>query len=49
MVLEADDRREAEAVVVEDLMVKSGLVEWQLRGWRSAVGDLATIPEVGIP
>jgi uncharacterized protein YciI len=40
LLLEADDFAGAEALIREDPVVASGLVEWSLHRWISAVGDL---------
>jgi uncharacterized protein YciI len=40
LLLEADDFASAEALIREDPVVASGLVEWSLHRWISAVGDL---------
>ncbi|QEY32219.1 hypothetical protein EVJ50_08265 [Synechococcus sp. RSCCF101] len=44
MLFEAPDAEAAAVLVAADPMVRSGLVDWQLHQWRSAVGDLATAP-----
>jgi uncharacterized protein YciI len=41
LLLEADDFASAEALIKEDPMVASGLVDWSLQQWISAAGDLA--------
>ena len=38
--LQAANYAEAEALVLEDPMVRSGCVEWRLQEWRPSVGDL---------
>jgi uncharacterized protein YciI len=38
--LQAANYAEAEALVLEDPMVRSGGVEWRLQEWRPSVGDL---------
>lgn len=40
LLLEAADHASAEALIRRDPIVRSGLVEWQLHRWVSAVGDL---------
>jgi uncharacterized protein YciI len=40
LLLEAADHASAEALIREDPMVASGLVEWSLHQWIPAVGDL---------
>jgi uncharacterized protein YciI len=40
LLLQAVDYAEAEALVLQDPMVRSGAVEWRLHEWRPAVGDL---------
>jgi uncharacterized protein YciI len=40
LLLEADDFAAAEALMREDPVVASGLVEWSLHRWISAVGGL---------
>jgi uncharacterized protein YciI len=40
LLLEAADHASAEALIREDPMVASGLVEWSLHQWVGAVGDL---------
>jgi hypothetical protein len=40
LLLEAADFAGAEALIRQDPMVRSGLVEWALHQWISAVGDL---------
>ena len=40
LLLEAETHAAAEALVRQDPMVRSGCVDWQLQGWRPAVGDL---------
>lgn len=41
LLLEAPDHDAALALVLQDPMVIAGCVDWQLQGWRPAVGDLA--------
>lgn len=41
LLLEAASHAEAEALVRDDPMVRSGDVDWRLEQWRAAVGDLA--------
>ena len=43
LLLEAADYCEAEALIQHDPMLLSGGVEWTLREWRPAVGDLGVI------
>jgi uncharacterized protein YciI len=40
LLLQAADYAEAEALVLQDPMVRSGGVEWRLQEWRPSVGDL---------
>jgi uncharacterized protein YciI len=40
LLLEAEDFADAERLILQDPMVRSGLVEWTLHQWISAVGDL---------
>jgi uncharacterized protein YciI len=40
LLLEADDLTAAEELIRHDPMVSSGLVDWDLHHWISAVGDL---------
>lgn len=40
LLLEAADHAAAETLIREDPVVASGLVEWSLHRWISAVGDL---------
>lgn len=40
LLLEAVDHATAEALIIEDPMVRSGGVDWTLHQWISAVGDL---------
>ena len=42
LLLEAADHAAAEALVLQDPMISSGSVDWQLQGWKPAVGNLAT-------
>jgi uncharacterized protein YciI len=42
LLLQAPDFSAAEALVLQDPMVRSGCVDWQLQGWIPAAGDLAT-------
>lgn len=46
LLLQAQDFSAAEALVLQDPMVRSGCVDWQLQGWVAAVGDLAMAPVV---
>lgn len=41
LVLEAADHAAAQALVLQDPMVRSGGVDWRLGRWVAAVGDLA--------
>lgn len=41
LLLEAADFASAEALIRQDPMVSSGLVDWRLHQWIGAVGDLA--------
>ena len=43
LLLQASDHGAAEALVRQDPMVKSGLVNWTLQGWIPSVGDLAVV------
>lgn len=45
LLLEADSHAAAEALVLQDPMVRSGGVDWRLCRWVAAVGDLALAPE----
>lgn len=40
LLLEAADHASAEALIRQDPVVQSGLVDWSLHRWISAVGDL---------
>ena len=40
LVLEAADHASAEALILQDPVVISGLVDWSLHQWIGAVGDL---------
>jgi uncharacterized protein YciI len=40
LLLEAEDHASAEALILQDPMVRSGGVEWSLHQWIGAVGDL---------
>jgi len=40
LLLQSADYAEAEALVLQDPMVRSGGVEWRLQEWRPSVGDL---------
>jgi uncharacterized protein YciI len=40
LLLEAADYARAEALILQDPMVRSGSVHWELHRWVSAVGDL---------
>ena len=40
LVLEAADHASAEALILQDPVVVSGLVDWSLHQWIGAVGDL---------
>ncbi len=40
LVLEATDYAAAQALVLQDPMIRHGCVEWTLQGWVPAVGDL---------
>ena len=40
LLLQVADYAEAEALVLEDPMLRSGGVEWRLQEWRPSVGDL---------
>ena len=40
LLLEAADHASAEALILEDPVVASGLVDWSLHQWIGAVGDL---------
>ena len=40
LLLHAGSYAEAEALVLQDPMVRSGGVEWRLQEWRPSVGDL---------
>lgn len=40
LLLEAPDYAAAQAVVLQDPMIVSGSVDWELQGWVAAVGDL---------
>ena len=40
LLLEAADHASAEALIRQDPIVRSGLVDWQLHRWVSAVGEL---------
>ena len=41
LLLEAEDFVSAEALIRQDPVVRSGLVDWSLHQWISAAGDLA--------
>lgn len=40
LLLEASDYATAQALVLQDPMIASGSVDWELQGWVAAVGDL---------
>ena len=40
LLLQASDYRSAEALILQDPMVRSGQVDWQLHQWVAAVGQL---------
>jgi len=44
LLLQADSHAAAEALVLQDPMVRSGGVDWRLCRWVAAVGDLALAP-----
>jgi uncharacterized protein YciI len=40
MIFQAEDHEAAEAFVLQDPMILSGCVTWQLQGWIPSVGDI---------